>query len=56
MIVIETDLKSSTDAFSESIARIPAGGTVEILSSEGDWLKVRHSGKDGFVLSSFVSQ
>lgn len=55
-VTVPTDLKAAADPFSDSLTALPSGARVEILKMEGDWLQVRFSGREGYVLSSFVSQ
>ena len=44
--------EATTD--SESMGKIPEGTTVEIISYEDDWYKVKYNGKTGYVASKFL--
>jgi peptidoglycan hydrolase-like protein with peptidoglycan-binding domain len=50
------ELQAADDLFSETLVKIPAGTTLNILSVDGDWYKVAYKKKEGYVMAEFVEQ
>lgn len=51
----QLNMRSKPSASSSLIGSIPKGGTVEYLSKEGTWYKVKYGSKTGWVNSAYLS-
>ena len=49
------NLRARPSVTAAVIGRIPNGATVEVLSTEGNWYRVRYMGATGYVLSDFLN-
>ena len=47
-------LRAKASASSAARARVPHGSALAVLSTEGDWTRVKYSGQTGYVKSSYL--
>jgi len=52
--VLNFRAEASTDA--EILLQIPAGEKVKVLSNEGEWVRIKYSGKKGYVMLEYLSE
>ena len=50
----DTDVRAAADGLSEILLTIPAGTTVAVLGTEGDWLRVDANGVIGYIYKDSV--
>ena len=50
----DVNLRKSPSTLSKRIDRVPCGDTVEVLSKESEWSKVRWKNKSGYMMTKFL--